>query len=60
MGPRRSDRDLRHRQGAVAQQPVEAPPGVRVVVQDYDVDGCNESDLAEDENGDQYIESVWE
>ncbi len=41
-------------------QHVDVPPGVRVVVKDYDVDGCNELDLAEDTNGDNYVESIWE
>jgi hypothetical protein len=40
-------------------QDVECPSGVQVLVRDYDVDGT-EIDLAEDETGDEYIESVWE
>ena len=27
---------------------------------DYDVDGSEEWDLSEDENGDEFIESIWE
>ena len=45
-------------EGGVVQH-VEVPTGVRVVVKDYDVDG-SESDLAEDESGDEYVEHVWE
>jgi len=40
-------------------QDVECPSGVQVVVRDYDVDGA-ETDLAEDDSGDEFIESVWE
>jgi hypothetical protein len=44
-------------EGGVIQH-VECPPGVKVVVRDYDVDG-SEADLNEDENGDKFIEGVW-
>lgn len=40
-------------------QEVECPPDVQVIVRDYDVDG-SESDLVEDETGDDYQETVWE
>jgi hypothetical protein len=40
-------------------QDVECPTGVQVVIRDFDVDG-SEADLAEDDSGDEYIESVWE
>ena len=40
-------------------QDVECPSGVQVLIRDYDVDG-SESDLAEDDSGDEFIESVWE
>jgi len=40
-------------------QSVDCPSGVQVVVRDYDVDG-SETDLAEDDSGDEFIESVWE
>ena len=39
-------------------QDVDCPRGVRVVVRDYDVDG--EDNVHQDENGDEYIEGVWE
>lgn len=40
-------------------QDAQVPDGVAVVVRDYDVDGA-EDGLQQDENGDQYIESVWQ
>lgn len=40
-------------------QTVDCPTGVQVIVHDYDVKG-SESDLAEDDSGDEYIESIWE
>lgn len=46
-------------EGGVVQH-IDLPPGVRAVVKDYDIDGCDESDLTEDENGDEYVEGVWE
>jgi hypothetical protein len=45
-------------EGGVIQY-VDCPSGVQVLVRDYDIDG-SEADLAEDETGDEYIESVWE
>lgn len=46
-------------EGGVVQH-VEVPEGVTVIVRDYDVDGSEEDQLDQDENGDQYIESTWE
>lgn len=46
-------------EGGVVQH-VEVPQGVRVVVKDYDVEGCDDADFDEDENGDEYVESIWE
>jgi hypothetical protein len=40
-------------------QDITCPKGVKVIVWDYDVDGSEES-LKQDENGDDYIETVWE
>ena len=40
-------------------QDISCPKGIRVIVQDYDTDGIEE-DLKQDENGDDYIETVWE
>jgi hypothetical protein len=40
-------------------QSVDCPAGVQVVIRDYDIDG-SEADLAEDDSGDEYLESVWE
>ena len=45
-------------EGGVVQH-VDCPQGVQVVIKDYDVEGCDESDLHKDDNGDQYLESVW-
>ena len=45
-------------EGGVIQN-VDCPSGVQVLVRDYDVDG-SEADLAEDDSGDEYLESVWE
>ncbi len=46
-------------EGGVVQH-VEVPEGVQVVVRDYDVDGTEADQLQQDENGDQFIESIWE
>ena len=40
-------------------QDIECPKGVRVVVKDYDTDGV-EDNVHYDEQGDAYIEGVWE
>lgn len=45
-------------EGGVVQH-VATPLGVRVVVRDYDIDG-SETDLAEDGNGDKFVEGIWE
>jgi hypothetical protein len=44
--------------GGVIQE-IRLPKDVRVIVRDYDVDGPMEG-LQKDENGDPYIETVWE
>lgn len=46
-------------EGGVVQH-VEFPPGVTVVVRDYDVDSCDMDDLERDENGDRYFEQTWQ
>ncbi len=46
-------------EGGVVQH-IEVPKGVRVIVKDYDVEGCDESQLEHDENGDNYFEAIWE
>lgn len=46
-------------EGGVIQY-VDCPRGVRVVVRDYDVDGAEEENLQQDENGDDYVEGVWD
>ena len=35
------------------------PPGFEVVVRDYDDEFLPSEELKEDENGDQYVESIW-
>jgi len=46
-------------EGGVVQH-VEVPEDVQVVVRDYDVDGTDRDEHEQDENGDQFIESIWE
>jgi hypothetical protein len=45
-------------EGGVVQH-VAVPLGVQVVVRDYDVDS-DDSDLSTDDNGDRYLEAVWD
>ena len=46
-------------EGGVVQH-VEVPEGVQVVVRDYDVEGTDGDEREQDENGDHFIESIWE
>jgi hypothetical protein len=46
-------------EGGVIQH-VEVPEGVVVVVNDYDVEGCESNDLQRDGNGDEFAEAIWE
>jgi len=46
-------------EGGVIQH-VECPEGVQVIVHDYDIDGVDEEGLQRDQNGDLYIESIWD
>ncbi len=46
-------------EGGVVQH-VDVPEGLQVVVRDYDVDGTEADHLQQDDNGDQFIESIWE
>jgi hypothetical protein len=39
-------------------QEVDCPSGVQLVVRDYDVDGT-EPNLAEDDTGDEFVETIW-
>lgn len=41
-------------------QHIDMPNGVRVIVHDYDVEWVDEAWTELDEDGDEYIESVWE
>lgn len=45
-------------EGGVVQH-VEAPAGVKVVVRDYDCEGADADLVAEDEDGSEFVESVW-
>jgi hypothetical protein len=45
--------------GGVVQH-VEIPEGVKVIIRDYDVDCSEDNQLQQDEDGDKYIESIWE
>ena len=44
-------------EGGVVQNVVR-PEGVKVIVRDYDTDG-SEDDLKQDDDGDDYIETIW-
>ena len=46
-------------EGGVVQH-VEVPVGVQVIVRDYDLDGIEADQLQQDDNGYQFIESIWE
>jgi hypothetical protein len=46
-------------QGGIVQN-VECPPGIQVVIQDYDVEGFDQADLAEDDKGNRYLKMTWE
>ena len=41
-------------------QDVVCPKGVKVIVRDYDSEGVEAESLKQDDNGDDYIESIWE
>jgi hypothetical protein len=44
-------------EGGVIQE-VDCPAGVQLIVKDYDVDGT-EPNLAEDDTGDEFVETIW-
>ncbi len=46
-------------EGGVIQN-VACPPDVKVIVRDYDSEGVEAESLKQDDNGDDYIESIWE
>ena len=46
-------------EGGVVQH-VECPDGVKVVVRDYDTEGCDTDLVSVDEDGNEYVEAVWE
>ncbi len=45
-------------EGGVVQH-VECPAGVKVVVRDYDAEGVDADLLSADDDGNEYVESVW-
>ncbi len=45
-------------EGGFVQQ-VETPKGVSVVLQDYDVEGCDSEFLQRDHDGDEFVELIW-
>ena len=38
---------------------VRKPKDVKLIVKDYDTDGCDEDGLTEDKDGDMYVKSVY-
>ena len=46
-------------EGGVIQH-VECPQGVNTIVRDYDTDGIEDAKLSSDEEGNKYIETIWE
>ena len=46
-------------EGGVIQY-VEVPEGVTVIVRDYDAEGCDPDLVEQDDDGNDYIESIWE
>jgi hypothetical protein len=46
-------------EGGVVQH-VECPQGIQVVIRDYDAEGCDADLLSVDEDGNEYVEAVWE
>lgn len=45
-------------EGGVIQN-IEAPPGVRVVVMDFDTEGVEPTELTLNAQGEAYVRSVW-
>lgn len=41
-------------------QGVEVPPGVRVVIYDYDTEGVDQDDVEYDDKNDPRLVSIWE
>ena len=46
--------------GGVVQCVTGIPAGIRVVVQDYDCDGCDVDGVLRDANGDTYVQFTFE
>jgi hypothetical protein len=45
-------------EGGVVQNVV-CPEGVKVIVRDYDAEGVEAEQLKQDDDGDDYIETIW-
>jgi hypothetical protein len=45
-------------EGGVVQH-VEVPEGVKGIVRDYDAEGCDADLVSVDEDGNEFVESVW-
>lgn len=46
-------------EGGVVQH-VECPKGVQVIVRDYDAEGCDSDLVSVDEDGNGYVQAIWE
>ena len=46
-------------EGGVIQH-VECPQGVNAIVREYDTDGIEDAKLSSDEEGNKYVETIWE
>jgi len=45
--------------GGVIQEILNIPSSTTIQVKDYDIDGADQDDLQQDENGDRFVESLW-
>lgn len=45
-------------EGGVVQN-VDCPSDIQVVIQDFDVEGLDQADLAEDDKGGRYLKMTW-
>ena len=46
-------------EGGMVQEVRDVPPGIEVVIQDYDTEGVDEEELLDDEDGEDYFEAAW-
>lgn len=47
-------------EGGLVQDVSNIPPGMKVVVRDYDCEGADDDELSKDERGDDCYVTVWE